>query len=282
MKVPVIILNYNSFSDCQKCIGFLKKQQGISLEIVVVDNCSPKAGEQAALKEFCSINECTFIQAEQNRGYNAGNNIGLRYAAAKGYKYALIANPDMEFPQTNYIAKLVKKMEEDEEIVVCGSDIVGPNGDHQSPMQRDGDWKSSWNWLFDLKKRNKSGNTTEAYHYSHYCSKIGGCCLMVSVSFIKSINFFDEYPFLYCEEAILSRQVENFKKRMYYISNIQALHRHIPSTKGDPVKRFYHWRRSRLYFIKKYSGDSFIGKMLAALSFQIYVSSYILKKKLKC
>lgn len=32
-------------------------------------------------------------------------NIGLRYAANKGYEYALIANPDMEFPQRGLCGK---------------------------------------------------------------------------------------------------------------------------------------------------------------------------------
>lgn len=38
MRVPVILLNYNSASDCRKCVSFLKRQQGVELEIIIVDN----------------------------------------------------------------------------------------------------------------------------------------------------------------------------------------------------------------------------------------------------
>lgn len=147
MKIPVILLNYNSSGDCRKCVSFLKRQEGVETEIVIVDNCSPQEGEQDAIKKLSADEGCTFIQAAENRGYNAGNNIGLRYAAEKGYKYAMIANPDMEFPQADYIARLVDAMEDDSEIAVCGSDIVGVDGRHQNPLKRDGNWRSSFGWI---------------------------------------------------------------------------------------------------------------------------------------
>ena len=42
MKVPVILLNYNSSADCCKCVADLKWQEGVELEIIIVDNCSRK------------------------------------------------------------------------------------------------------------------------------------------------------------------------------------------------------------------------------------------------
>lgn len=280
MKVAVIILNYNSSNDCRKCVSFLKRQKGVELELVLVDNCSPDGDKVEAL---CHEQGCTFIASPENRGYNAGNNIGLRYAAEKGYKYALIANPDMEFPQTDYVKRLVEAMEQDEEIVVAGSDIIRADGIHQNPMMRDGNWKTSFNWTKSLfrKKDIDAYEFIDNYKDCHYCAKASGCCLMVRMDFIQKIGFFDEYPFLYCEEAILARQVEMVGKRIYYTAEAQAIHRHIASTKGDPVKRFRQWKRSRLYFINRYSGDSWIGKKLASLSTILYVGLFTFAKKFK-
>ena len=153
-KIATIILNYNSSADCRKCIGYLKAQQGVEQEIVVVDNCS-RNDEREAVEHLCREQDCTFIANNENRGYNAGNNVGLRYAAKKGYEYALIANPDMEFPQTNCLATLLAQMQSDDEIVVCGSDIVGADGIHQSPMGKDGNWRGSFGWIKDILNRNK-------------------------------------------------------------------------------------------------------------------------------
>ena len=283
MKIAVIILNYNNSTDCSKCIGFLKQQQGIEQEIIVVDNCS-REDDRNAVEALCKEQNCTFIANCENKGYNAGNNIGLRYAAEKGYEYALIANPDMEFPQKDYLAALLTKMQEDYKIVVCGSDIVGADGIHQSPMGKDGNWRGSFAWIKEIigkKKKSDAYDFIDNYCESHYCHKVSGCCFMIRMSFLKSINFFDEKVFLYCEEAILSRQVEMNGKKMYYLATVQAVHRHVKSEKDDPVKRFKTWGKSRCYFIDKYSGYPWYGKFLAKMSMKMYVMTFVLYNKLK-
>ncbi|MBR4966748.1 MAG: glycosyltransferase family 2 protein [Bacteroidaceae bacterium] len=283
MKTAIIILNYNSSADCRKCIGFLQKQQGVEQEIIVVDNCS-RDDDRKAIETLCREQGCTFIANNENKGYNVGNNVGLRYASDKGYEFALIANPDMEFPQTDYIAALIAKMNEDEDIVVCGSDIVGADGIHQSPMGKEGNWLGSFGWIkeiFGKKKKSDAYDFIDNYKESHYCHKVSGCCFMIRTSFLKEINFFDEKVFLYCEEAILSRQVEIAGKRMYYLATTQAVHRHVKNEKGDPVKRFRAWGKSRCYFIDHYSKDHWLGKQIAKLSMKLYVTTFVLYSKLK-
>ena len=284
MNIAIIILNYNSCADCRRCIGYLKAQQGVEQEIVVVDNCSQE-DDRKAVETLCKEQGCTFIANNENKGYNAGNNVGLRYAAEKGYEYALIANPDMEFPQTNYLATLLAKMQEDADLVVCGSDIIGADGIHQSPMGKDGNWRGSFAWIKDLfgnkNKENDAYKFIDNYKECHYCHKVSGCCFMIRISFLKSINFFDEKVFLYCEEAILSRQVEINSKKMYYLATAQAVHRHVKNEKGAPVKRFKTWGKSRCYFIDKYSGYPWYGKFLAKMSMKMYVATFTLYNRLK-
>lgn len=280
MKVAVIILNYNSSDDCRKCISFLKRQQGVDLEIIVVDNNSSDGDK---VRVLCEQEKCTFIQSYENRGYNAGNNVGLRYAAEKGYEYALIANPDMEFPKSDYVLKLVSAINQNSDIVVVGSDIIGNDGKHQSPMFRDGNWTTSFGWITGIFKRKKQDtyDFIDNYSESHYCYKVSGCCLLIRMDFIKQIGFFDEYPFLYCEEAILSRQVEKARKKMFYTADAKAVHRHISSAKGNPIKRFRQWKRSRIYFINKYSRDNWFGKKIAILSISFYAYLFIITQRLK-
>ena len=123
MKVPVILLNYNSSADCRKCVADLKRQEGVEQEIIIVDNCSRKE-DASAVEQLAAEQGCTFIAAKENRGYNAGNNIGLRYAAEKGYAYTLIANPDMEFPHRDYVMCLAEEMEARKEVAVAATDIT--------------------------------------------------------------------------------------------------------------------------------------------------------------
>jgi GT2 family glycosyltransferase len=222
------------------------------------------------------------IYAEENRGYSAGNNIGLRRAMEIGAKYALVINPDMELTDVNYIARLVEVMERDEDIVVAATDVVTPEGIHQNPMLPDGDWHSAFGWVKEIFNRKKPVDTysfIDNYKESHECAKVSGCCLMLRMSFVEEIGCFDEYPFLYCEEAILARQVEMAGKKMYYLADTQAVHRHVKSEKGDPVKRFKHWERSRIYFYKRYSKDSWWGRWISILSMRLYVLVFTMYKR---
>ncbi len=282
MTIPIIILNYNTSADCRKCVSFLKQQEGVNTEIILVDNCS-KEESLIALRVLAAEQGCTLIENKENRGYNAGNNIGLRYAAKKGYEYALIANPDMEFPQTDYLLCLVDKLLQDSSVVVVASDIVGLDGLHQNPMFRDGDWRGCFGWLTSLLKKIKADtyDFIDNYTESHYCSKVSGCCFLIRLNFVQSIGYLDENVFLYCEEAILSRQTEQKGFRMYYLADKQVVHAHVKNEKGDPVKRFKHWKRSRLYFIDTYSGDCWFGREIAKLSMRMYVGIFSIIMRIK-
>ena len=71
------------------------------------------------------------------------------------------------------------------------------------------------------------------------------------------------------------------EKKMYYLATAQAVHMHVKSDKGDPVKRFKAWGKSRCYFIDKYSQDSWFGKQIAKLSMKMYVLAFVIYNKLK-
>lgn len=279
--IAAVILNYNSFNDCKECITDLKKQS-LPITIIVVDNCSQE-DDCNQLKTLCRQSECVFIEADANRGYNAGNNIGMRHAVELGCEYILISNPDMRYPDKEFVSKLIAKMQEDSDIVAIGGKILGLDGKPQSPMKRDGDWKESFGWLNGLlhPRRNKEERDyLDRPEESHYCSKLMGSCLAVKGSYVKSTDFFDEGVFLYCEEAILSRQIERDGKKMYYLKEAECIHAHKASEKGDPVKRFKSWKNSRNYFINKYSEDSWIGKIISKVSMSLYYTLILLAHRI--
>ena len=277
MKLAIIILNYNSSADCGKCVAFLKKQQGIETEIIIVDNCS-REDDRKAVETLCNEQGCTFIANNENRGYNAGNNVGLRYAAEKGYEFAMIANPDMEFPETDYLVTLLAKMQEDKDIVICGSDIITPKGVHQNPKKRGVDnLRSYFYWIIDILWRNKKQDNNPEWiedpTISKLCRCLNGCCFIVRMTFIKDIGYFDENTFLYGEEPILGSQVEENGKKMYYTANTYAVHAHLKSKEGSSAFCYKHWKHSRLYYIKRYSKLPWIKKQFALLSIRLYFLS---------
>ncbi len=287
IQVAVIILNYNSVADCRKCVGFLQRQEGVKTEIVIVDNCSPLAGELQAVRQLCEEQGCTFLPASGNRGYNAGNNIGLRYAAEKGYKYALIANPDMEFHEPSYIARLAAELHRYPDVAVVGSDIVTPDGVHQNPRNyRASSWTDSFDWVTTALRRNDRKydnvpNWIENPHESHDCLGLNGCCFLIRMDFVTQIGYFDEGVFLYGEEPILAHQVKSIGMKMRYEASIQAVHCHMRSKEPASAFCLKHWKHSRIHYVKKYSNYPWYGKLMAIFSLHLYFLSLSLSKKIK-
>jgi GT2 family glycosyltransferase len=281
MNVAVVILNYNSASDCRKCIGFLKKQEGVGAEIIVVDNCSPREGEQESIRSLCEELHCTFIPATENRGYNAGNNIGLRYAAEKGYKYALIANPDMEFPQTDYLKKMVEVMERDDSVAVCGSNILGLDGKEQNP-KRFTQYYEELFWFFGRSIRKVLKTPLIVDMNSGSCDMVSGCCMLLRMDTILQMNFLDDKVFMYCEEPILGKQIRKMGMNIYYCKEAVATHAHVSSQKGPFMKRFNLYWKSRSYYLKNYSGYSKCQSLLISLSRDVQYIFKCLQIKLWC
>jgi GT2 family glycosyltransferase len=246
---------------------FLKQQRNVDYENIVVDNCS-HTEDLSQLVAFCSRESITLLQSAENKGFSAGNNIGLRYAAEKGYKYALIINPDVEVEAADYLFNLSNKIEADNDIAVIGTDIVNIVGLHQNPLQELGYWDELF-WFFDFITGNPSYLTD--YTKSGYCEKLSGCCFMVRLSFIEEIGFLDENTFLYCEEPILAKQVKMAGKKMYYMADIRAKHAHIKSSKGSVKKRIEWFVQSRIYYLKYYSGYSKLALWFLVLSKKLYL-----------
>lgn len=273
MKVAVIVLNYNSSADCRKCISDLKRQEGVELEIIIVDNCS-REDDALAVKSLAAEQGCTFIAAKENRGYNAGNNIGLRHAAEQGHEYALIANPDMQFPERDYIMRLVNVMEQKPEVAVCGSNIVTTEGQRQNPKRYTTYLEELlWpiNGLFNLLFRKSFIlNVT-----NQYCEMLMGSCILVRMSFIEKTGYFDENVFLYCEEPILGKQVKAANMKMFYLDDATAVHAHVASEKGSFVRRHDIYWKSRWYYLKKHSGYSNVQLALMYTSKKVH---YIVKR----
>lgn len=276
-RIYCVILNYNSTSVCKRCIADLRQQRAVELVLIVVDNAS-RANELEALKTFCSGSEIILLESKGNRGYSAGNNIGLRYAAEHGAELALIANPDMEFPDKDYLAKLTEAFDADDDVVVAASDIVDAAGVHINPQPPERGWRSAFQWL-SWKVDPEKNRRKIPFAESGACAKVAGCCFMIRLDFAKNIGFFDEYPFLYCEEAILAAQVVAAEKKMFYLADASAIHRHVDRPQSDPLPKFRQLRRSRIYYHRHYTQDNFFCKWLAVLSYDLwYVCAFVTVK----
>lgn len=261
MKVGAIVLNYNSCDDTLTCVDYLKKQEGVDLEIIVVDNNS---SDESVNKLEQLGDSITLIKSDKNDGYSAGNNLGLKDAVNKGCDYAMIVNPDVEIRANDIVKKAAEQMKKDERIAALGCDIIHSSGHHQNPMKELKFWQETF-WpvmtlVEKIKKKNPYiGDTTK----SGYCEKLSGCCIFLNLDFIKSNNYLDENLFLYSEEAVLATQVKQKGYKMYYLNDVEVYHMHKPSSKEDR-KNIKQFCDSRIYYIENYAYKGIKKKMAVA------------------
>ncbi|MCK4968462.1 MAG: glycosyltransferase family 2 protein, partial [Candidatus Aenigmarchaeota archaeon] len=125
MLLSIIILNYKSKGLLKQCLkGILLLHLSFQYEIIVVDNASNDHCNKMIKEEFSQVK---IILASFNRGYAAGNNLGMKIAQGK---YVLILNPDIAVLK-NSIEQLIKFMEQHSTAGMVGPKLINPNGSRQ-------------------------------------------------------------------------------------------------------------------------------------------------------
>ena len=103
-KLFVIIVNYCQSQLTLKCIESIRKSKGVDPFIVVVDNASPDNSYEV-LNE--NVENIILIRSDENDGFAAGNNIGIRYAIQNGADSLMLLNNDTEI-DPDMISNLLK------------------------------------------------------------------------------------------------------------------------------------------------------------------------------
>lgn len=264
-KIYAIILNYNTSQDCKKCISYLKAQSYSNLHIVVVDNKSSDKDREDLLK-ICSDTDVDILTNLQNKGYSAGNNVGLKYATDNGADWCLIINPDVELRDTDYVKKVADHLEENGDIVVVATNILLPDGTRQNPMRIRTFGEEFW-WPIEIIKHHlPNWDHYLDKNHSGYCNIVHGSCFFIESKYLIANNYLDEDVFLYCEEEILSKRIMNAGKKIYYLNECTAYHEHYSKDKGKRKKRMHQYLRSRWYYYSRYCKYNVIQLVLLRFS----------------
>lgn len=305
-RIAVVLLNYNSEEDLFISVKQIRHQQDVELITIIVDNASEYKTINAIqswskdllpssysgtkeeifeLMENQRIEQNTFstffIYNNENKGYSAGNNIGIKLANYLNVDAVLIANPDMRFDNQNYISELSKVLFSNENYFIAGSKIVGLDGKDQSPL-REAEFMEEVLWprqlfpsIFKIKPY------VLAYEDNKIITvpKIMGCCLLLRMNFLQEIHYLDETTFLYSEEPILASQVKEKKGNIAFVPFIEAFHAHKASAKGNSSKRMLLMIKSRKYYLKKYSGYNFFQLLILNLSYEMWAFLHKIKSK---
>ncbi|MFN8641978.1 MAG: glycosyltransferase, partial [Candidatus Binatia bacterium] len=114
--VVLLILTWNRRADVLRCVASLPRLTYANLTPVVIDNAS--ADDSAAALRAAQPG-LEILANPRNLGYAGGNNVGIRWALARGADYVLLINSDTEVTP-DLVTELVRVAESDARIAVVG------------------------------------------------------------------------------------------------------------------------------------------------------------------
>lgn len=299
-KIGAVVLTYNCIDDLPSSLDALISQRSIEIRIIVVDNASVPTNlavmEQIfreklpggiivdvadATPDILDTAHAVFIRSPHNSGYSAGNNIGARLAVAIGCEAVLIINPDVRLSDPDYLAALWQGMRGAPTCAVGASRILNLAGVNENPLRE----ITFWEEFLWVRQYLPSFFRPPAYVPEIAgpdpvaVDKLHGCCLMIRASFLEEIGFLDENVFLYSEEPILAAQVRNGAKQMTLFPSLTAVHGHVAATKGNSSRRMLVSIRSRLYYLRRYSGYGPISLAALRLSYNLLLLFHAAKSR---
>lgn len=219
--VRIIILNYNSAQYTIDLLGMLRSQEYQQYEIVVVDNASKEA-DQALLKAGLT-EDIYYVTSQVNLGYSGGNNLGMRLNTANEIDYFLVLNDDVIIEDSKFLNKMLDgfQVSSDKEIIAI-SPLVDtiltkkPVGEQIQVRKLLPVFKMYLISFTLINRLFKSWFAQFIYQSdAPYNGKllmvdtINGAAFMVKADFMKRNNYLDEGVFLFHEELILGKQIQN-------------------------------------------------------------------------
>lgn len=277
MKIGIVILNYNDSTTTIELLKKIKDYEAL-YKIAVVDNNSRDNSYSELLKY--ESEKIKIIKAEENRGYSAGNNIGVRCLQSENIDYVIISNPDIIFEE-NDILKLCENFK-DKQIAV-----VAPRINEHGIINRG--WKFQNTFLDAMTNINfigryfKKKRLYKQEHYNTNISKVdvvSGCFFVIRMSCFEEINGFDENVFLYYEENILAKKINKLSKNIIIDNTVEVFHNHsVTIDKSlNKIKKFKALAKSQRYYNKMYNNAGFCGMILLYITYYISLGiSYFLR-----
>lgn len=234
-KVFIVILNYNGKDVVRKCLTSVFKIDYPNFEVVFVDNNSIDGSLELAKIGFSKAN---FIKNEENLGFAAGNNIGIRFALERMADFVLLLNNDTEV-ESVFLNKLIEVAQKDEKIGIASPIIF--DGKTKEVWFSGG--KILWNKMSSLHKKD---TPTQDFYESEF---ITGCGMLVRAEVFKKIGLLDEDYFLYWEDADFSLRAKKAGFKNVVVSSSWIYH--FEESEKNRKNKIYWLVISGLIFFKK-------------------------------
>lgn len=259
-NLSIIYVSYNtrditleSLSLLKKSIDNTKNQLGNEIEVILVDNDSQDGSVEAVKKQYPWVK---IIETHENKGYGAGNNIGMK--AAK-YPYILLLNTDA-YVKENTLTDALTYMQSHPEIDVLGPKLIFKDHSFQPNAGFLPTPFATSVWLLGLEaipgvktifpsvhKRNKP-----FYSSAQQVDWVMGAFFLLKREVFEKTHGFDEKIFMYMEEVEWCIRIKSAGFKVFYTSTFSLIHLGGASSGGNIAVPLFREMEGLVYVYKKH------------------------------
>ena len=227
LNLSIIIVNYNTKEFLRKCItSIVKNVNGISYEIIVVDNNSSDNSSEMVGKEFPQVK---LIANRKNNGFSKANNQGVKIS--KGSKYVLFLNSDTIIHDQT-IKRMINFMNLHENAGASTCKLVMTNGKADDATHRG--FPTPWNAFsrfIGLEKLFPKSKLFAGYSLgwmdfekTHEIDALAGAFMLVRRIAGEEVKWWDEDYFFYGEDIDFCYMLKQKGWKIYYVPDVSVTH----------------------------------------------------------
>lgn len=246
-QAAVIVVNWNSGKDLEKCLTALKNQTLPPKQIIVVDNASSDDSLEGVEKKFPHVE---LIRQDENTGFARANNLGVK--KVRDCDWIAFLNPDA-FPEPDWLENLLQSAVENPDFAYFGSHMLRHGVEDELDGTGDVYHVSGLAWRRDH-GLSASANTRVSGEVFSACA----AAAMTGTDVFLESGGFDENFNSYFEDVDLGFRIRLLGYRCFYVANAKVQHVGSGSTHRLSDYSVYHGNRNMVWaYVKNMPGILF-------------------------
>ncbi|MGI8424491.1 MAG: glycosyltransferase family 2 protein [Chloroflexota bacterium] len=251
--LTVVTVPHNTRTVVRGCLEAIRASEApFDIETIVVD--TGLDGTAAMVR--AEFPEMIVLEAPENPGYSAANNLGLRRARGR---YCLLLNPDTLVPPDAF-ARAIARLESDPGIGILGVKLVRGDGALDLACRRSFPTpRTALYHFFRLPRL----FPTSAY-FGHYnltyrdpdkeydVDAVTGAFMLIRRDVLDQVGLLDESYWMYGEDLDLCWRANAAGWRTRYYPEVRVLHLKGESSKGRTIRCTYEFFRAMHLFYRRH------------------------------
>lgn len=271
-ELGIVVVNYNVRDLLRDCLKSVYASQGaFDYRVCVVDNGSTDGSADMVEAEF---RQAQLVRAE-NRGYAAGNNLGLRAfgfsnpheraSAGESPCYVLLLNPDTLLPPSA-LADMMAFMALHSEAGVAGPRLVREDGSLDKACRRSFPTPEvAFYRLFGLSRLFPGSKRFGRYNVTFLppdvttqVDSVVGAFMLIRGEALAQVGLLDERYFMYAEDLDLCYRMKQRGWQVWYNAGVTVLHyKGQSSRQRSAFANVQFYRTMRLFHDKHFEERTF-------------------------